>query len=58
MNIAVKGSKGTWLQDYFKSKGGNTAYLGTCIPGFPNFFMLLGTRLGTSNDKVFHDTNA
>ena len=45
VNIAVKGSKGISLQDYFKSQGGRTAYLGTCIPGFPNFFLLLGKIL-------------
>lgn len=30
------------MQEYFASQGGPTAYLGSCMPGFPNLFTLLG----------------
>ena len=38
----MTGSGGRLLKDYFNSKGGPTAYLGTTVPGFPNFFMMMG----------------
>lgn len=30
------------MQEYFASKGGATAYVGSCVPGFPNLYILLG----------------
>jgi hypothetical protein len=36
------GTDGTSLQSCFESQGGPTAYLGTTVPGFPNFFMIFG----------------
>ncbi|KAG6851241.1 hypothetical protein H0H93_011677 [Arthromyces matolae] len=45
----VRGSKKTTLREYFASQGGPTAYLGTCIPGFPNFFMLLGPNVASGH---------
>ncbi|KAI0071220.1 FAD/NAD-binding domain-containing protein [Panus rudis PR-1116 ss-1] len=41
--FTVRGKKGITLQEYYDQHGGPTAYLGTTIPGFPNFFMLGGT---------------
>jgi hypothetical protein len=38
----IKGSDGKAMGEYFEEQGGPTAYLGTSIPGFPNFYMLLG----------------
>lgn len=38
----VQGSSGDTLLEYFESKGGAQAYLGSCYPGFPNLFTLLG----------------
>ncbi|KAF8888350.1 hypothetical protein BD779DRAFT_1672411 [Infundibulicybe gibba] len=40
--INVRGSKGMTVQDYYDSQRGPRAYLGTSVPGFPNFFMLSG----------------
>lgn len=42
--LKVRGRKET-MHEYFASKGGPTAYLGSCIPGFPNCFVLLGTEI-------------
>ena len=36
--------KGQTIQEYFASQGGPTAYLGTSVPGFPNFHMIGGMR--------------
>jgi hypothetical protein len=33
------------MKEYFAEKGGATAYLGACVPGFPNSFLLLGMLL-------------
>ena len=41
-SLNVQGSGGNTIHEYFESKGGPQAYLGTCIPGFPNLFTLLG----------------
>jgi len=40
--LDLQGSDGRTLGSYFESKNGPSAYLGASIPGFPNFFMLLG----------------
>ncbi|KAI9447200.1 FAD/NAD-P-binding domain-containing protein [Lactarius psammicola] len=42
--LNVHGTKGT-LKEYNDAHGGPTAYLGTTVPGFPNFFMMQGTLL-------------
>lgn len=41
-DLNVQGSKGQTLMEYYAAHGGPTAYLGSCMPGFPNLFMLLG----------------
>ncbi len=38
----IRGSHGGTMHEYFASKGGATAYLGSCVPGFPNLYILLG----------------
>jgi len=47
----VKGRGGQDLYDYFDSRGGPEAYLGTTIPGFPNYFTILGKVF-----KLFENT--
>lgn len=42
VDLRVRGSKGTTIHEYFASHGGATAYLGCCMPGFPNLFTILG----------------
>ena len=39
--LNVRGPRGT-LKEYNDAHGGPQAYLGTTIPGFPNFFMMQG----------------
>ena len=41
-SVNVQGSSGNTLLEYFDSKGGAQAYLGSCYPGFPNLFTLFG----------------
>ena len=42
--LNVHGTRGT-LKEYNDAHGGPTAYLGTTVPGFPNFFMMQGMLL-------------
>ena len=42
LNVKVIGRTGQSLSDYFDSQGGPTGYIGTMMPGFPNFFTILG----------------
>jgi hypothetical protein len=44
-NINLIGSNGQTVKEFWEAEGGPTAYLGTTMPGFPNFFSLLGTVL-------------
>jgi cation diffusion facilitator CzcD-associated flavoprotein CzcO len=44
-SLNVQGSNGNTILEYFESKGGAQAYLGSCFPGFPNLFTLLGKLL-------------
>lgn len=41
-NMNLVGRDGRTVEGYYAERGGPTAYLGTCIPGFPNAFTLLG----------------
>jgi hypothetical protein len=43
--ICISGEGGKSLQSYFDEQGGATAYLGTTVPKFPNFFILFGALL-------------
>jgi len=40
------------MQEYFDTQGGPTAYIGSCIPGFPNLFTLLGPNVATGHASV------
>jgi cation diffusion facilitator CzcD-associated flavoprotein CzcO len=42
-DLSTRGRKGITVNDWFETQGGTTAYKGTCIPGCPNFFTLLGS---------------
>lgn len=41
LNVGLKGENGRELREYWKSIGGPQAYLGTAVPGFPNYVSLL-----------------
>ncbi|KAH8102925.1 FAD/NAD-binding domain-containing protein [Cristinia sonorae] len=45
--VSVTGIGGKTIQEYYREQGGPTAYLGTTVPGFPNFFTILGKRPNT-----------
>jgi len=53
--VPVRGKFET-IQEYFKANGGPQAYLGTTVPGFPNFFMLFGPNTGTGHTSVLYTT--
>ncbi|KAF7359010.1 hypothetical protein MSAN_01241700 [Mycena sanguinolenta] len=44
--IHVKGVHQT-VNEYYQAHGGPTAYLGTTLPGFPNFFLIAGPNTAT-----------
>jgi len=48
----VRGRDGVVLQDVWE--GSPRAYLGTSIPGFPNFFMLLGPNTGLGHSSMVY----
>jgi len=50
--LVVQGTKGQTVQDYHGTQGGPVAYLGTCLPGFPNFCMLSGPNTATGHTSV------
>jgi len=52
VDLRVRGSKKTTIHEYFATQGGATAYLGTCMPGFPNCFTLLGPNTATGHASV------
>ncbi|KAF8896193.1 hypothetical protein BD779DRAFT_566403 [Infundibulicybe gibba] len=56
--LYVRGTSTLTVQGYFKSQRGPKAYLGTTIPGFPNFFMLFGpnTAPGYGSMGFMEDT--
>jgi len=49
--MEIVGKEGISLNDYWDTqhKGSAQAYLGTCVPGFPNFFILMGPNTVTGN---------
>ncbi|TFK55103.1 FAD/NAD(P)-binding domain-containing protein, partial [Heliocybe sulcata] len=48
----MRGSMKLGIQEYFASQGGPTAYMGTCVPGLPNLFTLLGPNVATGHSSV------
>ncbi|KAH8984127.1 FAD/NAD-P-binding domain-containing protein [Lactarius akahatsu] len=49
--LNLHGTRGT-LKEYNDAHGGPTAYLGTTVPGFPNFFMMQGPNTTTGHTSV------
>lgn len=47
--IAIKGRDGKSLKDHWAKTGGPTTYLGCCVPGFPNLFMITGPNSPFTN---------
>ncbi|THH28149.1 hypothetical protein EUX98_g6039 [Antrodiella citrinella] len=52
--IKMKGSDGTTIQQYFKAQGGPTAYKGTAIPNFPNFYTVFGPNTTSGHGSVIY----
>ncbi|KAF7358972.1 hypothetical protein MSAN_01237600 [Mycena sanguinolenta] len=50
--IHVKGVHQT-VNEYYQAHGGPTAYLGTTLPGFPNFFLISGPNTATGYTSLF-----
>lgn len=48
--VTITGREGQSLNQAWA--GGMRAYLGTAVPGFPNFFMLLGPNTGLGHNSV------
>ncbi|KAF8911968.1 hypothetical protein CPB84DRAFT_1671255, partial [Gymnopilus junonius] len=57
-HLKVRGSKGVTIDEYFASKGGPYAYLGSCIPGFPNQFLLLGPNVASGHASIIFSEEA
>ncbi|GLB34847.1 putative L-lysine 6-monooxygenase (NADPH-requiring) [Lyophyllum shimeji] len=58
VDLRLRGSKKTTAHEYFETQGGGTAYLGTCMPGFPNCFSLLGPNVATGHASVIFSEEA
>ncbi|KZP17198.1 FAD/NAD-binding domain-containing protein [Athelia psychrophila] len=50
--IHITGIDGATVQGYYEAHGGPTAYLGTTIPGLPNFYMVAGPNTVTGHTSV------
>ncbi|KAG6919169.1 hypothetical protein DXG01_008467 [Tephrocybe rancida] len=50
--LRIEGKEGQTIQEYYESKGGPTAYMGTTIPGFPNLYMIGGPNTATGHTSV------
>ncbi|KAF7424123.1 hypothetical protein PC9H_009426 [Pleurotus ostreatus] len=57
-NMNILGRNGRTVEGYYAERGGPTAYLGTCIPGFPNVFTLLGPNTATGHASVIFTEEA
>ncbi|TFK35452.1 hypothetical protein BDQ12DRAFT_688167 [Crucibulum laeve] len=51
--IPVRGTMQT-IQEYYEAEKGPKAYLGTTIPGFPNFFTIFGPNTATGHTSVIY----
>ncbi|KAI5119484.1 hypothetical protein M0805_009508 [Coniferiporia weirii] len=52
--IDVKGREGKTLKGYFEEQKGPAAYMGTTVPGFPNFFLVFGPNTVTGHASVLY----
>ncbi|KAF5327140.1 hypothetical protein D9619_004097 [Psilocybe cf. subviscida] len=48
----LRGSAGTTVQEFYSNNGGPQAYIGTTIPGFPNFYTIGGPNTATGFTSV------
>ncbi|RXW18729.1 hypothetical protein EST38_g7127 [Candolleomyces aberdarensis] len=58
VDLNIRGSEGTTVKDYYGTKGGPAAYMGTCFPGFPNLFALLGPNSAIGHASVIFNEEA
>ncbi|EXJ78613.1 cyclohexanone monooxygenase [Capronia coronata CBS 617.96] len=47
--VAIKGRNGESLKEHWDRKDGPTSYLGVCLPGFSNLFMITGPNSPFTN---------
>lgn len=52
VSLKLRGKGGATLAEYFDKKQGPTAYLGSCYPGFPNMFTLLGPNVSGGHFSI------
>ncbi|CAE6473551.1 unnamed protein product [Rhizoctonia solani] len=52
VTLNVTGARGQCLEDYYRQEGGPTGYMGTTIPGFPNWITIYGPNIGTGHASV------
>jgi cation diffusion facilitator CzcD-associated flavoprotein CzcO len=50
--IMVKGRNGALLHEIWGQRGGPSAYLGTAVHGFPNFFMICGPNTASGHNSI------
>ncbi|KAF8162664.1 hypothetical protein B0H34DRAFT_289614 [Crassisporium funariophilum] len=50
----LTGLRGQSIQKYYEAEEGPKAYLGTAVPGFPNFFMIFGPNTATGHTSVIY----
>ncbi|EIW85072.1 FAD/NAD(P)-binding domain-containing protein [Coniophora puteana RWD-64-598 SS2] len=51
-DIDIQGVDGLTQEEYFASKDGPTAYMGTVYPGFPNYFTITGPNTATAHASL------
>ncbi|CAE7156855.1 unnamed protein product [Rhizoctonia solani] len=54
MTPDVTGINGLRLQEYYDKEGGPTGYMGTTIPGFPNWVTIFGPNTVTGHSSVLY----
>ncbi|KDQ34175.1 hypothetical protein PLEOSDRAFT_1110870 [Pleurotus ostreatus PC15] len=52
--INICGVNGQTVQEYYDQHGAPRAYIGTTLPGFPNFYMLAGPNTTTGHTSVLY----
>lgn len=50
--VHIRGRTGQTVEEFYDSQGGPTAYLGTTLPGFPNFITVSGPNTVTGHASV------
>jgi cation diffusion facilitator CzcD-associated flavoprotein CzcO len=50
--IVVRGRNGILLHELWGKRGGPSAYMGTAVHGFPNFFMIFGPNTGSGHNSL------